>query len=134
MSAARVGSTAQRSVLLAVQRQPGTNTVDIVDGIKAMLPQLQQQMPAGMDLGILFDRAQPIRESIHDVKLTLIIAIGLVVAVIFIFLRNPSATVIPSLAVPISILGTFAVMDQLGYTLDNLSAMALTLICRIRRR
>ena len=73
------------------------------------------------------DRAQPIRESIHDVKLTLIIAIGLVVAVIFIFLRNPSATVIPSLAVPISILGTFAVMDQLGYTLDNLSAMALTL-------
>ena len=117
----------ERSVLLAVQRQPGTNTVDIVDGIKAMLPQLQQQMPAGMDLGILFDRAQPIRESIHDVKLTLMIAIGLVVAVIFIFLRNPSATVIPSLAVPISILGTFAVMDQLGYTLDNLSAMALTL-------
>ena len=123
-----------RSVLLAVQRQPGTNTVDIVDGIKAMLPQLQQQMPAGMELGILFDRAQPIRESIHDVKLTLIIAIGLVVAVIFIFLRNPSATVIPSLAVPISILGTFAVMDQLGYTLDNLSAMALTLVRRIRRR
>ena len=117
----------ERSVLLAVQRQPGTNTVDIVDGIKAMLPRLQQQMPAGMELGILFDRAQPIRESIHDVKLTLLIAIGLVVAVIFAFLRNPSATVIPSLAVPISILGTFAVMDQLGYTLDNLSAMALTL-------
>jgi HAE1 family hydrophobic/amphiphilic exporter-1 len=117
----------QRSVLLGVQRQPGTNTVDIVDGIKAMLPRLQQQMPAGMELGILFDRSQPIRDSIHDVKLTLMIAIVLVVAVIFVFLRNPSATVIPSLAVPISILGTFAVMDQMGYTLDNLSAMALTL-------
>ena len=116
-----------RSVLLAVQRQPGTNTVEIVDQIKAMLPTLQDQMPAGMNLGILFDRAEPIRESIQDVKMTLILAIILVVAVIFVFLRNPSATIIPSLAVPISILGTFAVMNQLHYTLDNLSAMALTL-------
>ncbi len=91
-------------------------------------------MPAGMEVGYLFDRSQPIRESIEDVKMTLLIAIGLVVAVIFVFLRNPSATIIPSLAVPISILGTFAVMNLLGYTLDNLSAMALTLVGRIRRR
>ena len=110
-----------------MQRQPGTNTVEIVDGIRKMLPSLQQQMPAGMELGILFDRSQPIRESINDVKVTLLIAIGLVVAVIFVFLRNPSATIIPSLAVPISILGTFAVMNLLNYTLDNLSAMAITL-------
>ena len=117
----------KRSILLAVQRQPGTNTVEIVDGIRAMLPALQQQMPAGMELGVLFDRSQPIRESIDDVKMTLLLAIGLVIAVIFVFLRNPSATIIPSLAVPISILGTFAMMSLLGYTLDNLSAMALTL-------
>ena len=117
----------ERSILLAIQRQPGTNTVEIVDGIRKMLPSLRQQMPAGMELGILFDRSQPIRESIEDVKMTLLIAIGLVVAVIFVFLRNPSATIIPSLAVPISILGTFAVMNLLDYTLDNLSAMALTL-------
>ena len=117
----------KRSILLAVQRQPGTNTVEIVDGIRAMLPALQQQMPAGMELGVLYDRSQAIRESIDDVKMTLMLAIGLVIAVIFVFLRNPSATVIPSLAVPISILGTFAMMNLLGYTLDNLSAMAITL-------
>src|SRR3954462_14920978 len=117
----------ERSILLAIQRQPGTNTVEIVDGIRALLPGLQAQMPAGMSLGVLYDRSQPIRESIADVKFTLVLALVLVVAVIFVFLRNPSATIIPSLAVPISILGTFAVMQLLGYTLDNLSAMALTL-------
>ncbi|MBC8165760.1 MAG: efflux RND transporter permease subunit, partial [Bryobacteraceae bacterium] len=117
----------ERSIILAIQRQPGTNTVDIVNGIRELLPILEEQMPAGMNLGILFDRSQPIRESIDDVKLTLIIAIVLVVAVIFVFLRNPSATIIPSLAVPISILGTFAAMNFLGFTIDNLSAMALTL-------
>ena len=116
-----------RSIILAIQRQPGTNTVEIVDGIRKLLPQLQEQMPAGMDIGVLFDRSQAIRDSIHDVKITLLLAIGLVIAVIFVFLRNPSATLIPSLAVPISILGTFAVMNLLGYTLDNMSAMALTL-------
>ncbi len=116
-----------RSIILAVQRQPGTNTVEIVDGIRDLLPMLEAQMPAGMKLGILFDRSVPIRDSIADVKFTLLLAIVLVVAVIFVFLRNPSATIIPSLAVPISILGTFAVMSQFGYTLDNLSAMALTL-------
>lgn len=117
----------ERSILLAVQRQPGTNTVDIVDGVRAMLPRLQEDMPAGMQMGIMYDRSVPIRESIDDVKITLILAIVFVVGVIFVFLRNPSATIIPSLAVPISILGTFAVMSLLGYTLDNLSAMALTL-------
>jgi hydrophobic/amphiphilic exporter-1 (mainly G- bacteria), HAE1 family len=117
----------ERSILLAVQRQPGTNTVEIVDGIRKLLPAIQEEMPAGMNLGILFDRSEPIRHSIDDVKFTLWLTIGLVIAVIFVFLRNPSATVIPSLAVPISILGTFVVMSILGYTLDNLSAMALTL-------
>ncbi|MBC8108475.1 MAG: efflux RND transporter permease subunit, partial [Anaerolineae bacterium] len=117
----------KRSVILAVQRQPGSNTVDIVDGIRELLPSLQTQMPAGMELGILFDRSQPIRESIDDVKMTLMIAIMLVIMVIFVFLRNPSATIIPSLAVPISILGTFAAMNMLNYTIDNLSAMAITL-------
>jgi len=117
----------ERSIILAVQRQPGTNTVEIVDGIHKLLPMLREQMPAGMTLGILFDRSQPIRESIEDVKFTLILSIALVIAVIFIFLRNPSATIIPSLAVPISILGTFAMMNMLDFTLDNLSAMALTL-------
>ena len=117
----------ERSIVLAIQRQPGTNTVQIVDKIRELLPMLREQMPAGMNLGVLFDRSEPIRHSIWDVQLTLIIAIVLVVGVIFVFLRNPSATVIPSLAVPLSLLGTFAVMKLLGYTLDNLSAMALTL-------
>lgn len=117
----------ERSIILAVQRQPGTNTVEIVDGIQKLLPMMREQMPAGMTLGILFDRSEPIRESIDDVKLTLVLSIVLVIAVIFVFLRNPSATIIPSLAVPISILGTFAVMNLFDFTLDNLSAMALTL-------
>ena len=90
----------KRSVILAVQRQPGSNTVEIVDGIKKLLPSLQAQMPAGMELGILYDRSQSIRESINDVKETLLIAIALVILVIFVFLRNISATIIPSLAVP----------------------------------
>ena len=118
----------ERSILLAVQRQPGTNTVEIVDGIRKMLPVLAAADARRHGTAdILFDRSQPIRESIEDVKMTLMLTIALVVAVIFVFLRNPSATIIPSLAVPISILGTFAVMSLLGYTLDNLSAMALTL-------
>jgi HAE1 family hydrophobic/amphiphilic exporter-1 len=117
----------KRSVILAVQRQPGSNTVEIVDGIRKLLPTLQAQMPAGMELGVLYDRSQSIRESIDDVKVTLLIAIMLVILVIFVFLRNASATIIPSLAVPISILGTFAAMNMLNYTLDNLSAMAITL-------
>ena len=116
-----------RAIVLAVQRQPGTNTVEIVDQIKQLLATMKQQLPASVSLDILFDRSVPIRESIGDVKLTLMITIVLVVLVIFFFLRNVSATLIPSIAVPLSLIATFAVMSQLGYTLDNLSLMALTL-------
>ena len=116
-----------RSVMLLVQRQPGTNTVEVVDRIKELLPTFREQMPPSVKLTILYDRSESIRESVNDVKFTLVLTIGLVVLVIFLFLRNVSATIIPSLALPMSIIGTFAVMDLLGYTLDNLSLMALTL-------
>jgi HAE1 family hydrophobic/amphiphilic exporter-1 len=116
-----------RAIYLAVQRQPGTNTVEVVDRIKALLPSLEQQLPASVDLKIRSDRSVPIRESVDDVKFTLQLTIGLVVLVIFLFLRNVSATIIPSLALPFSIVGTFTVMYLLGYSLDNLSLMALTL-------
>jgi HAE1 family hydrophobic/amphiphilic exporter-1 len=116
-----------RSIGLAVQRQPGTNAVEVVDAVKALLPAFQAQMPASVKLEVLIDRAQSIRESVADVKFTLLLTIALVVMVIFLFLRNLSATVIPSLALPMSIVGTFAVMALLGYSLDNLSLMALTL-------
>jgi HAE1 family hydrophobic/amphiphilic exporter-1 len=113
--------------VLAIQRQPGTNTVEVVDNIKKLLPQLRQQMPAGIELGTLYDRSLSIRNSVNDVKFTLLLTIALVVMVIFLFLRNISATIIPSLALPMSIVGTFSVMYLLGYSLDNLSLMALTL-------
>ena len=115
------------SVVLAIQRQPGTNTVAVVDAIKQLLPTLHRQIPAAIEMGIMFDRSESIRESVNDVKFTLLLAICLVVLVIFLFLRNLSATIIPSLAVPMSLVGTFAVMYLLGYSLDNLSLMALTL-------
>ena len=116
-----------RSVILAIQRQPGTNTVEVVDSIKALLPTFRAEMPASVNLDILFDRSLSIRESVGDVKLTLILAIGLVVLVIFLFLRNLSATIIPSLALPMSIIGTFTAMYVLGYSVDNLSLMAMIL-------
>jgi HAE1 family hydrophobic/amphiphilic exporter-1 len=116
-----------RTIYLAIQRQPGTNTVEVVDRITAVLPQLRDQLPASVLLRVRSDRAVPIRESVDDVKFTLQLTIALVVLVIFLFLRNVSATVIPSLALPFSIVGTFAVMYLLGYSLDNLSLMALTL-------
>jgi HAE1 family hydrophobic/amphiphilic exporter-1 len=116
-----------RAIVLAIQRQPGTNTVEVVDSIKRLLPQMQQQMPAGIKLNILYDRSVSIRNSVNDVKFTLMLTIALVVMVIFLFLRNISATIIPSLALPMSIVGTFAAMYLLGYSLDNLSLMALTL-------
>ena len=116
-----------RSITLAVQRQPGTNTVEVVESIKELLPAFREQMPPSINLDIVYDRAQSIRESVHDVKFTLVLTVGLVIMVIFLFLRNISATVIPSLAVPMSIIGTFAAMYLAGYTLDNLSLMALTL-------
>ncbi len=116
-----------QAIVLAIQRQPGTNTVQVVDAIKELLPTFRAQIPGSVDLNILYDRSISIRESIEDVKFTLYLAIGLVVLVIFLFLRNLSATLIASLALPMSIIGTFAVMYLLDYSLDNLSLMALTL-------
>ncbi len=115
------------TVYLGVQRQPGTNTVEVVDRVKALLPELQAMLPPSVQLGVRSDRSIPIRESVDDVKFTLELTVVLVVLVIFLFLRNFSATVIPSLALPFSIVGTFAVMWALNYSLDNLSLMALTL-------
>jgi hydrophobe/amphiphile efflux-1 (HAE1) family protein len=117
----------QDAMILAVQKQPGVNTVEVADAVQALLPVLKQSMPAGVEIGFSFDASQNIRESISDVKFTLLLTIGLVIAVIFFFLRNVSATVIPSLAVPLSLLGTFAAMKLLGFTVDMLSMMAMTL-------
>ena len=116
-----------RAIVLAIQRQPGTNTVEVVDRIRKLLPQLEAHIPAAITVSILYDRSVSIRASVNDVKFTLVLTIGLVIMVIFIFLRNLSATLIPSLALPMSIIGTFSVMYLLGYSLDNLSLMALTL-------
>ena len=125
----RVGSwfNGQRAVILGVQRQPGANVVEVVDAIKAVLPTLRAQIPQSIELELFFDRTQSIRESVHDVQLTLIGTIFLVILVIFLFLRNVSATIIPSLALPMSIAGTFAIMYLLDYSMNNLSLMALTL-------
>jgi HAE1 family hydrophobic/amphiphilic exporter-1 len=116
-----------RAIYLAIQRQPGTNTVEVVDAIKALLPQIQQTLPPSVELSIRSDRSVPIQNSVNDVKFTLVLTVCLVVLVIFLFLRNVSATLIPSLALPFSIVGTFAIMWVFGYSLDNLSLMALTL-------
>ena len=116
-----------RAVVLAVQRQPGTNTVQVVDSVHQLLPSFRREIPPSIRLSVAFDASESIRASIHDVEFTLILTIALVVLVIFLFLRNLSATLIPGLAVPFSIIGTFAVMYQLGYSLNNLSLMALTL-------
>ena len=113
--------------MLAIQRQPGANTVEVVDNIKRMLPQFREQIPAAVNLDVLFDRSLSIRASVSDVERTLFQAVCLVVLIIFVFLRNLSATIIPSSALPMSIIGTFAAMSLLGYSLDNLSLMALTL-------
>ncbi len=120
-------SNGEPAVVLAVQRQPGTNTVEVVDNVKKLLPMFNAQVPAAMHIDILGDRSETIRASVNDVQFTLLLTVFLVVLVIFLFLRNLSATVIPSLALPMSILGTFAVMWALGYSLDNLSLMAITL-------
>ncbi len=117
----------ERTIYLAIQKQPGTNVVAVCDAVKALLPTFREQLPASLALDVRTDRSIPIRESVSDVKFTLLLTIGLVVAVIFLFLRNVSATIIPSLALPASIVGTFAVMYLLDYSLDNLSLMALTL-------
>jgi hydrophobic/amphiphilic exporter-1 (mainly G- bacteria), HAE1 family len=117
----------ERTIYLAIQKQPGTNVVAVCDAVKALLPAFREQLPAALSLDVRTDRSVSIRESVHDVKLTLVITIVLVVLVIFLFLRNLSATIIPSLALPASIVATFAAMYLLNYSLDNLSLMALTL-------
>ena len=116
-----------RGVILAVQRQPGTNTIAVVDEIKELIPKFRTQMPGAMSMDILFDRSEKIRESVHEVQFTLVLTVFLVILVIFVFLRNLTATIIPSLALVLSIVGTFAAMYLLGFSLDNLSLMALTL-------
>ena len=117
----------QRAIVLAIQRQPGTNTVEVVDNIKRLLPVIRAELPASVALTILYDRSESIRTSVNEVESTLLLTIFLVVMVIFIFLRNLSATLIPSLALPMAIIGTFAVMWSLNYSLDNLSLLAITL-------
>jgi HAE1 family hydrophobic/amphiphilic exporter-1 len=117
----------ERTIYLAIQKQPGTNVVQVVDAVKQLLPTFRAQMPAAVSLDVRTDRSVAIRESVADVKFTLLLTIGLVVLVIFLFLRNISATIIPSLALPASLIATFAVMYMLDYSLDNLSLMALTL-------
>ncbi len=115
------------AVIVNIQRQPGANVISVVDGIKSLLPQLQSSLPASIDVAVLTDRTVTIRASVHDVEFELILAVVLVVLVIFVFLRNTRATIIPSLSVPLSLVGTFGAMYLLGFSLDNLSLMALTI-------
>ena len=123
----RAGSTTSARSCSRCSASPGTNTVEVVDAVRALLPTFRQQLPASVNLNVVYDRSVAIRESVHDVQFTLLLTVALVVMVIFVFLRNVSATIIPSLAVPLSIIGTFAVMYVFGYTIDIISLMALTL-------
>ena len=116
-----------RGIILSIQKQPGTNTIAVVDAVRALVPAFQAQIPPSVHLEVMYDRSQSIRESFHDVQFSMLLALGLVIMVIFLFLRNLSATLIPSLALPFSIIGTFSVMYLLGYSLNNLSMMALIL-------
>ena len=117
----------QPAVIVNIQRQPGANLIQVVDRIKQLLPQLQTTLPGSVKVAILTDRTTTIRASVHDVQIELTMAVILVVLVIFLFLGSPAATFIPSIAVPVSIIGTFAVMYGLGFSLNNLSLMALTI-------
>src|SRR4051812_20282982 len=121
------GDGAQRAITLGIQRQPGTNTIAVADAVKALMPQWKLELPSSIHMDVLYDRSDTIRESYRDVQFTMLLTLLLVIMVIFVFLRNVWATVIPSLALPFSIIGTFAVMYMLGYSLDNLSMMALIL-------
>ncbi|MEO8140087.1 MAG: efflux RND transporter permease subunit [Gemmatimonadota bacterium] len=116
-----------RAIVLSVQRQPGTNTVAVAQRVRTVMAQIEKQLPAAVNVQTLYDRSETIEESVHEVKFTLYLTLCLVILTIFLFLRNLSATVIPSLALPMSLVGTFAVMYLLGFSLDNLSLMALTL-------
>jgi multidrug efflux pump len=117
----------KRAIILNVQRQPGANVIQVADRVKALLPQLQASLPQGIDVKVLSDRTETVRASVEDVEHTLLLTTGLVVAVIFLFLRNWRATLIPSVAVPMSLIGTFGIMYIVGYSLNNLSLMALTI-------
>jgi len=117
----------QRGIILAIYRQPGTNTIEVVDAVKKLLPTFRAEVPAGVSINVMYDRSNTIRESVNDVRFSLMLALALVVMVIFMFLRNIPATIIPTVALPMSIIGTFSLMYLFGYSLDNISLMALTL-------
>ena len=121
----KAGST--RAIVLAIQRQPGTNTIAVVDTIRAQLSNFRQNLPGAVNLNVLYDRSETIRESVAEVKFTLLLTIALVILVIFLFLRNLPATIIPSLALPLSLVGTFAAMYLLGFSVNNITLLALTL-------
>ena len=116
-----------RGIVLAIQKQPGSNTVAIVDGIRGLLPQIEAQLPPAVKIDVLSDKSVTIRDAVHEVEFTLVLSIVLVVAVIFVFLRNVRATLIPSVAMPLSVVGTFMVMHVLDYSVDTFSLLALTL-------
>ena len=115
------------AVILNIQRQPGANVIKVVDRIKRLLPQLKSSLPSSIKISILTDRTTTIRASVRDVQFELMLAVALVVLVIFLFLRSFAATTIPSVAVPLSLVGTFGVMYLVGFSLNNLSLMALTI-------
>ncbi|MGH8735375.1 MAG: efflux RND transporter permease subunit, partial [Burkholderiales bacterium] len=117
----------KRGIVLAIQRQPGTNTIEVVDNIKKLLPTFRAEVPPSIDIQVLYDRSVTIRASVNEVKFTLYLALMLVVLVIFLFLRNIPATVIPSIALPMCVIGTFSVMYLFDFSIDNISLMALTL-------
>ncbi len=120
-------------MVVDIQRQPGANIIETADRVKALLPKLGTSLPPSVKVAIVSDRTETIRASVHDVQFTLLLTIGLVVMVIFVFLRKFWATVIPSVALPLAIIGTFGVMKLAGFSLDNLSLMALTDRHRLRR-
>ena len=115
------------AIIINIQRQPGANVIEVVDRIKKLLPQLQAALPASIDIALLTDRTTTIRASVNDVQFELLLAVALVVMVIFVFLRNFAATIIPSVAVPLSLIGTFGVMYLAGFSINNLTLMALTI-------
>ncbi|MBI3375984.1 MAG: efflux RND transporter permease subunit [Betaproteobacteria bacterium] len=117
----------KRGIVLAIQRQPGVNTIEVVESIKKLLPTFRAEVPPGINIDVLFDRSVSIRSSVREVNFTLMLALALVVMVIFVFLRNIPATIIPSIALPMSIIGTFSLMYVFGYSIDNISLLALTL-------
>src|SRR5258705_2463011 len=113
------------AILMIVNRQPDANIIEVVDSISALLPELQASIPAGIDLSVMMERTSTIRASLRDVERTLMISVALVILVVFLFLRSGRATLIPAVAIPISLIGTFAAMYVLGFSLNNLSLMAL---------